>query len=105
MGFRDVLNGMMNGPGGRRQPSTGRNTKGVPRIIWALPAGRAIPGRNADDTMRICGPWCAPMNTKIGRASTGRTICSSCVPIASSLYIDHAHCNPFSCAGRPQGLL
>jgi hypothetical protein len=36
MGFRDVLNGMMNGPGGRRQPSTGRNTKGVPRIIWAL---------------------------------------------------------------------
>jgi hypothetical protein len=36
MGLRDVLNGMMNGPGSQRQPSTGRNTKGVPRIIWAL---------------------------------------------------------------------
>jgi hypothetical protein len=36
MGFRDVLNGMMNGPGGQRPPSTGRNTKGVPRIMWAL---------------------------------------------------------------------
>jgi hypothetical protein len=36
MGFRDVLNGMMNGPGGQRQLSTRRNNKGVPRIIWAL---------------------------------------------------------------------
>jgi hypothetical protein len=36
MGLRNVLNGMMNGPGGQRQPHTGRITKGVPHIIWAL---------------------------------------------------------------------
>jgi hypothetical protein len=35
MGLRDVLNGMMNGPGGQRQPSTGRNTKGVPRVHFS----------------------------------------------------------------------
>jgi len=34
MGLRNVLKGMMNGPGGQRQPSRGRNTKEVPRIIW-----------------------------------------------------------------------
>jgi hypothetical protein len=36
MGLRDVLNGMMNGPRGQRQPSTSGKTKGMPRIIWAL---------------------------------------------------------------------
>jgi hypothetical protein len=36
MGLRDVLNGMMNGPRGQRQPSTNGKTKGMPRIIWAL---------------------------------------------------------------------
>jgi hypothetical protein len=36
MGLRDVLNGMMNGPRGQHQPSTGGKAKGVPRIIWAL---------------------------------------------------------------------
>ena len=35
-----------------------------------------------------CAPWCGATNTKIGRAdassSTGRAICSSFMPIASS---------------------
>jgi hypothetical protein len=35
-----------------------------------------------------CAPWCGHTNTKIGRggasSSTGRAICSSCTPIASS---------------------
>ena len=30
MGLRDVLNGMMNGPRGQRQPGTGGKAKGVP---------------------------------------------------------------------------
>ena len=49
MGLRDVLNGMMNGPGGQRQPSTGRNTKGVPRIIWALLGLLAYKAFKGDD--------------------------------------------------------
>ncbi len=53
MGFRDVLNGMMNGPGGRRQPSTGRNTKGVPRIIWALLGLLAYKAFKGDDGRAI----------------------------------------------------
>jgi hypothetical protein len=44
MGLRDVLNGMMNGPRGQRQPSTGGNAKGVPRIIWAPLAYKAFKG-------------------------------------------------------------
>jgi hypothetical protein len=53
MGFRDVLNGMMNGPGGQRQPSTRRNTKGVPRIIWALLGVLAYKAFKGDDGRAI----------------------------------------------------
>ena len=53
MGLRDVLNGMMNGPGGQRQPSTGRNTKGVPRIIWALLGLLAYKAFKGDDGQAV----------------------------------------------------
>jgi hypothetical protein len=50
MGLRDVLNGMMNGPRGQRQPSTGGNAKGgVPRIIWALLGLLAYKAFKGDD--------------------------------------------------------
>ena len=49
MGLRDVLNGMMNGPRGQRQPSTNRKTKGVPRIIWALLGLLAYKAFKGDD--------------------------------------------------------
>jgi len=49
MGLRDVLNGMMNGPRGQRQPSTGGKGKGVPRIIWALLGLLAYKAFKGDD--------------------------------------------------------
>jgi hypothetical protein len=36
MGLRDVINGMLAGPRGRRQPSEGRRSRLVPGIIWGL---------------------------------------------------------------------
>ena len=49
MGLRDVLNGMMNGPRGQRQRSTGGKAKGVPRIIWALLGLLAYKAFKGDD--------------------------------------------------------
>jgi hypothetical protein len=49
MGLRDVLNGMVNGPGGQRPPSTGGKAKGVPRIIWALLGLLAYKAFKGDD--------------------------------------------------------
>ena len=49
MGLRDVLNGMMNGPRGQRQPSAGGKAKGVPRIIWALLGLLAYKAFKGDD--------------------------------------------------------
>jgi hypothetical protein len=49
MGLRDVLNGMMNGPRGQHQPSTGGKAKGVPRIIWALLGLLAYKAFKGDD--------------------------------------------------------
>jgi len=60
MGLRDVLNGMMNGPGGQRQPST-RKTKGMPRIIWALLGLLAYKAFKGDDG-RAIPPNSEPQN-------------------------------------------
>ena len=61
MGLRDVLNGMMNGPRGHRQPSTGGNAKGVPRIIWALLGLLAYKAFKGDDG-RAIPPNSEPQN-------------------------------------------
>jgi hypothetical protein len=53
MGLRDVLNGMMNGPRGQRQPSTGGKAKGVPRIIWALLGLLAYKAFKGDDGQAV----------------------------------------------------
>ena len=53
MGLRDVLNGMMNGPRGQRQPSAGGKAKGVPRIIWALLGLLAYKAFRGDDGQAI----------------------------------------------------
>ena len=60
MGLRDVLNGMMNGPRGQRQPST-RKTKGMPRIIWALLGFLAYKAFKGDDG-RAVPPNSEPQN-------------------------------------------
>jgi hypothetical protein len=61
MGLRNVLKGMMNGPGGQRQPSRGRNTKEVPRIIWALLGLLAYKAFRGDDGQAIA-PNSEPQN-------------------------------------------
>ena len=61
MGLRDVLNGMMNGPRGQHQPSTGGNAKGVPRIIWALLGLLAYKAFKGDDG-RAIPPNSEPQN-------------------------------------------
>ena len=53
MGLRDVFNGMMNGPLVHRQPSTGGNAKGVPRIIWALLGLLAYKAFKGDDGQAV----------------------------------------------------
>jgi hypothetical protein len=62
MGLRDVLNGMMNGPRGQRQPSTGGNAKGVPRIIWALLGLLAYKAFKGDDGQAV-PPNSEPQNS------------------------------------------
>ena len=61
MGLRDVLNGMMNGPRGQRQPSAGGKAKGVPRIIWALLGLLAYKAFKGDDGHAI-PPTSEPQN-------------------------------------------
>ena len=62
MGLRDVLNGMMNGPRGQRQPSTSEKIKGVPRIIWALLGLLAYKAFKGDDG-RAVPPNSEPQNS------------------------------------------
>ena len=62
MGLRDVLNGMMNGPRGQRQPSTSGKTRGMPRIIWALLGLLAYKAFKGDDG-RAAPPNSEPQNS------------------------------------------
>src|SRR5476649_2760000 len=113
MGFRDVLNGMMNGPGGQRQPSTGRNTKGVPRIIWALLGllaykafrgddGRAIPPKLAAKP-ESSGTPVAIRKRRSGAVAvvTKRFVSkASCVMFTYEMQEDDRRAKPFTCSSR-----
>jgi uncharacterized protein YidB (DUF937 family) len=73
MGLLDVLNGMMNGPHGQRQPSSNKEGGGMSPLMMALLAllaYKAVKGRGARGTAPGSGP--APTRPSAGTATTGK---------------------------------
>jgi hypothetical protein len=107
MGLADILTGMMNGPRGQRQPSSGGSGGGMSPIMMALLgllAYKAFKGRAARQPLRAAGARLADYHQAALRVPAVRAAAST-ISLVGCWAANRAACGGATAGAKPSGSL